>query len=168
MKLKLSKARKIAKLKRKLAKTKSLSFIQKRIMQKSLWKFNYTSVAKASFIGMFWMMIPIPFQMVPAIIMCIYFRANIPLAVFCVWISNPFTWLPIFFANYLFGCYLLGMNVNVVEWHSYAEYMIHNIAHFWKPLYLGSIVGGLILGAVCCSIIYGIKFLKLKTESSSC
>lgn len=168
MKLRLSRARKIAKLKRTLAKTKSLSFIQKRIMQKSLWKFSYASVAKASFIGMFWMMIPMPFQMLPAIIMSVYFRANIPLAVFCVWISNPFTWLPIFFVNYLFGCYLLGMDVNIVEWHSYAEYMIHNITHFWKPLYLGSIVGGFILGSVCYSIVYGIKFLKFKAELSSC
>ena len=168
MKLRLSKARKIAKLKKALAKTKSLAFIQKRIMKKSLWKFSYPSIARAFFIGMFWMMIPMPFQMVPAIIMCIYFRANIPLAVFCVWISNPFTWLPIFFANYLFGCYLLDMNVNVIEWHSYADYMIHNIAHFWKPLYLGSIVGGFILGVVCYCAIYTIKFLKQKRELSSC
>ena len=153
------KAREIIKLKRKLVHVRGLGFVKLRFMNKDLWRFNYSSTARACMIGMFWMMIPMPFQMLPAVVLCVYLRANIPLALICVWISNPLTWLPIYFANYLLGSYLLGMDTGVADWHSYALYVAQHIGKFWQPLYLGSIVGGILLGGLCYCGIYLSKYI---------
>ncbi|MED7789379.1 DUF2062 domain-containing protein [Francisella sp. 19X1-34] len=155
-----SRARKLVKLKKSLGQTKGLRFVEEKLLKKPLWRLSYGSVARALMIGLFWMMIPMPFQMVPTAIMCIYLRANIPAAIACVWISNPVTWLPIYFANYIFGSFLLGLNINIVNWRSYANYVMQNVDQFWRPLYLGSIVGGLILGIVAFVLVYLVKFLR--------
>ncbi|BCD89910.1 hypothetical protein fh0823_00490 [Francisella halioticida] len=130
------------------------------MLKKPLRHLSYGSAARALMIGLFWMMISMPFQMLPTVIMCVYLRANIPIAIICVWISNPITWLPIYFANYIFGSFLLGLNINIVNWQAYANYVMQNIEQFWRPLYLGSIVGGLILGSVAFLLVYLIKFLR--------
>ena len=106
------------------------------------------------------MMIPLPFQMVPAVIIGVYLRANISAILICVWFSNPFTWIPLYFANYLFGCYLLGLNINIVDWQAYAMYMMDNIGKFWQPLYLGSIVGGLIVASIGFMTVYAIGLIR--------
>ncbi|MED7819679.1 MULTISPECIES: DUF2062 domain-containing protein [unclassified Francisella] len=155
-----SRARKLVKLKKSLGQTKGLRFIDEKLFKKTLWRPSYGSVARALMIGLFWMMIPMPFQMVPTVIMSVYLRANIPIAIICVWISNPITWLPIYFANYIFGSFLLGLNINIVDWRAYANYVMQNIEYFWRPLYLGSIVGGLILGSIAFLLVYLIKFLR--------
>ncbi len=160
--MKLKNARKVALLKKSLAKTKGLSFLQKNLMQKSLWRFSYSSVAKALFIGMFWMMIPMPFQMIPAAIMCVMFRANIPLAITCVWISNPVTWIPIYFSNYVLGTILLNEHINISDGNSCANYVLDHIDDFWQPLYLGSFVGGILLGLGCFIFIHILRIIREK------
>lgn len=154
------KARKIIKLKKKLAAIKGLGFIQVRLLHKDLWRLSYGSAARASMIDVFWMMIPIPMQMIPAIMLCVYLLANIPLVMACIWLSNPFTWLPMYFGNYLLGSYLLGMSVNITDWHSYATYLVEHIDQFWQPLYLGSVVGGFILGGISYCGIYLFKYTR--------
>lgn len=66
-------------------------------------------VARGVAIGMFWAWIPMPFQMVPAALLCWLLRSNLPLAIACVWISNPLTYLPIFALEYGIGRRILGM-----------------------------------------------------------
>ncbi|AIT09907.1 hypothetical protein LO80_07960 [Candidatus Francisella endociliophora] len=161
-----SRARKLVKLKKRLGQTRSLRIVEAKLLQKQLWKFGYKSVARGLMIGLFWMMIPMPFQMVPTVIMCIYLRANIPLAIACVWISNPITWLPLYFANYLFGSFILGLNINIIEWKAYATYVMNNIWQFWQPLYLGSFVGGLILSSLAFVLVYIVRFLRMQIKKN--
>ena len=59
-------------------------------------------------VGMFWACAPMPMQMVPALLFCWLARANIVLAMVCVWISNPFTYAPIFYLEYSIGRLLFG------------------------------------------------------------
>ena len=82
---------------------KYLRFILKRVGHKPyLWEFNRREVVMATWIGVFWAMVPMPFQMIPAVIMSVVFRANILVAIAWVWLSNPFTMLPIFYFEYIF------------------------------------------------------------------
>ena len=71
-------------------------------------RFTETPVARGMAVGMFWAFVPMPFQMAPAFFFCWLARANIPVAMVCVWISNPFTYLPIFSAQYQIGAWLFG------------------------------------------------------------
>lgn len=105
-------------------------------------------------IGMFWMAIPIPSQMLVAAVFAIIFRANLPLSVALVWISNPLTMPPIFYFNYVVGTYILGQQA-AEDWHFELswEWMIHTLDDLWMPLFLGSAVVGLALGLISYVII---------------
>ncbi|WP_157671395.1 hypothetical protein [Francisella halioticida] len=67
-----SRARKLVKLKKSLGQTKGLRFIEEKLLKKPLRHLSYGSAARALMIGLFWMMISMPFQMLPTVIMCVY------------------------------------------------------------------------------------------------
>jgi uncharacterized protein (DUF2062 family) len=134
---------------------KSLKFMHGLIHEPNLWHFNRRSVARAAMIGLFWAMIPMPFQMVPAAFLAFYLTANLPLSLALVWISNPITMPPIFYATYKFGAFLLGTEP-VDNFEFTAEWLTNGLAIVWRPLYFGSVVTGIILGS--CGY-FGVRFV---------
>jgi len=133
----------------KIRNMKGLGFLGKWLGNPALWHFHRHSVARAFVIGLFWMSIPMPSQMVAAAITAIIFRANLPISVALVWISNPLTMPPIFYFNYLVGTWILHTPAEPslhfeLSWH----WMMTTLDHIWLPLYLGSAVVGIVLGVI--------------------
>ncbi|CAN8140224.1 DUF2062 domain-containing protein [Thiomicrorhabdus sp. 6S2-11] len=133
----------------KVKNLKGLGWLGSLLHNPNIWHLHRYSVAKAFFIGLFFMAIPMPSQMVAAALFAILLRANLPLSVALVWISNPITMGPIFYFNYEIGSLILGQAVNPdlhfqLSWHWLTEVL----GELWKPLYLGSTVVGLVLGSV--------------------
>ena len=93
------KARRLITRRKRLESSKFLGSVAHKLTKKSLWIASYDTVAKSVFIGLFWMMIPLPLQTTPVIISVIILRANIPTAISTVWISNPLTWIQIYLGN---------------------------------------------------------------------
>ena len=93
-------------------------------------------------------MIPIPLQMVTAAFSAIVFRVNLPLSVALVWLTNPLTMPPIFYFNYLVGTWVVGKPPGVGEFHLSLDWISAQLGQIWLPLYLGSTVVGIVLGAV--------------------
>ena len=71
------------------------------------FSFAPDAVRRGLAVGLFWAMMPMPFQMAPATLFCWLARANLPLALVCVWISNPLTYAPIFLLQFQVGRRLL-------------------------------------------------------------
>ncbi len=134
--------------KESLRKVKSLQFLGEMLFQPNLWHFNRYSVSVAAFVGIFCCFLPIPFQMVPCVLLCIWLRCNVPLSVALVWVSNPITMPPMFYFTYRIGSMILGepeQVENVTISLSGGAQQIHLI---WQPLILGSLLTGLILGGL--------------------
>jgi uncharacterized protein (DUF2062 family) len=74
----------------------------------SLWHLNQRSLPGAVAIGMICGMIPGPFQMLSALIVCIPLRKNIPLALGVTFYTNPFTIVPLYLVAYEYGRLLVG------------------------------------------------------------
>lgn len=134
---------------KKLLKIKGFNSIAHWFQDPNLWHLNRNSVAKAFFIGPFWSAIPMPWQMVVAAISAVMVRANLPLSIVLVWISNPFTMAPLWYFNYRVGSLLLGERANeslhfVMSW----DWIFHTFTVIWQPLLLGSFVVGLALGSI--------------------
>ena len=124
---------------------KMLSFISHHFRGRDyLWEFNQSTVTKATWIGVFWAVMPMPLQMLPAVVFAILFRANILVAIAWVWVSNPFTMLPILYASYYLGCHALGIefSANAVSAN------IHHIASNWHLILLPLVLGAVILGII--------------------
>ena len=93
---------------REIRGNKYLKFLGDHLHDPNLWHFNRRSVARATATGLFCAFLPMPFEMVPAAVGAILWRANLPLAIAWVWISNPLTWLPLYGPPYLLGAWLLN------------------------------------------------------------
>lgn len=76
------------------------------LFHRSLWIPCAGSVSTALSIGLFFSMLPIPFQMLASALVAMRFRANIPFAMGACWVTNPFTQVPIFVAQFGLGQWL--------------------------------------------------------------
>lgn len=131
----------------KIKSAKGIQWMGSWLHDPNIWHLNRSSVSKAFLIGLFWMSIPIPSQMVTAALTAIAFRANLAISVALVWISNPITMGPIFYFNYKIGTLILGHDAQEIPHFELSwQWMTTTLGDLWLPLYLGSAVVGLVLG----------------------
>ena len=131
-----------------LKNTKSLQFLGDRIFEPNLWHFNRYSLSLAAFVGGMCCFLPIPFQMIPCVFICIAVRCNIPLAVAIVWVSNPITMGPMMYFAYLVGSWMLGTQLEVTPLEPSLDWFLGHLAEVWQPLILGCFFCGLVTGTV--------------------
>ena len=119
------------------------------------WVGDRASFARAGFIGVFCMMLPIPFQMVLGSIFAYYFRANIPLASALAWITNPLTMGFIWYGGYQFGTFILNTPSmgNLIQNNQHirlasAEWFSTIFPHIWQPFFFGNLILGIFFGSL--------------------
>ena len=131
-----------------IKENRHLRFLGSAIHDANLWQLNRRSAAAAFFVGIFVAFIPMPFQMVLAAVLAIFFRCNLPLSVALVWITNPLTMPAIFYFTYKIGCFILQSPVSESSFSLTVQGLGAGLARIWKPLYLGSLVSGTALGFI--------------------
>lgn len=127
---------------------KSLAFLAPLMGKPNLWHLNRRSVAQAFFIGIFCAFIPMPFQMILAALLAFYFNSNLPISVGLVWLSNPITMPPLFYATYSFGAYILDIPAREYNSDISLDSLLAKLGEIWVPLYLGSVLAGLIFALI--------------------
>ena len=123
---------------------KSLRFLGHLINDANLWKLNRHSVARAMAIGLFWAMIPMPMQMLAAAALAIPLRANLPISIGLVWLTNPITMPPVFYCTYKLGAWLMHLPPITLPEHLSMELITAELGALWQPLLLGSFVSGVV------------------------
>ena len=106
----------------------------------------------------------IGFQMVLCLALAALFGANKLVGLPFVWISNPLTLWAIYGPNYLLGRWLLGGNRPAPDFIRAAAWTggwVERIRVWWTetwhvfgPLWLGSIIMGLLLGSITYVLVY--------------
>lgn len=140
-----------------------LQFLGNRLLNPSLWQINRRSVAKAAAVGLFCAWMPIPFQMVLAASLAIFFSANIPLSVALVWLSNPLTMPPLFYGAYRLGAWIL--NLPLVEFNF--ELSFHWLVEVFETTATPLLLGSFILGITCAAIAYFAMNLTWRINTAS-
>ncbi|MBM6549984.1 DUF2062 domain-containing protein [Marinomonas ostreistagni] len=135
-----------------LKQNKALKILGSQIYEADLWHLSRRSVAKAFWNGIFWAALPMPFQMVAAALFAIPLRANIPLSIALVWVTNPLTMPLVFYVNYLIGTWIIGNGIDS-EFQLSVEWIWGQMEHIWIPLYVGSTVAGFVLGGLAYAAI---------------
>lgn len=126
----------------------ALQFLGDLLHDPNLFHLNRHSVSVAFFWGLFIAMLPIPGQMAVAAGAALLFRCNLPISVALVWITNPFTMPFFFFLTFQVGRLILGTEPLMVEPELTWDWLANEFGHLWKPLLAGSVLTGLIFGAL--------------------
>ena len=140
----------------KIKNIKGLGFLGDKLHAPNLWHLNRRSVSRAFAVGL-WAMYtpPLPWQQVIAAIGAIYFNANLPIAVALVWITNPLTWIPLYYIAYQVGALAMGAPTFSFDQFS-SLFSIDKVMELGTPLLLGCFIlmnVGAVLG------YYGIQYL---------
>lgn len=132
----------------KLKNHRSLRWLGDHLHDPNLWHLNRRSVARAVAIGLFAMYLPLPFQMAIAALLALPFRANLPLSVALVWITNPLTMPVMFYLSYRVGASLMDWGHETPETILSLEGIWQEFGQIWPPLFIGGVVVGLILAGI--------------------
>jgi uncharacterized protein (DUF2062 family) len=120
---------------------KSLQFLGQKLHDPNLWHINRRSICMAFAVGLFGAWIPTPGQMAIAAAMAIYFRANLPISVALVWLTNPITMPPLFFFAYQVG--LWSMNLPASDGFDFSlTGMLSELGDVWQPFLMGCFILG--------------------------
>lgn len=114
---------------------------------KNLWRLNRRSVSRGVAAGVFSAFIPLPIQMITAILLSVFIRGNIPIAVLLTWISNPITTAPIIYFTYLVGNFVIGEKTEKIlmpefvirfdSIHTFLSSSMDLLSHFGKGYFVG-------------------------------
>ncbi len=138
-----------------LKSNKSLGVLGEYVHDPSVWHLNRRSVSGAVAIGMFMCWIPFPFQMVIAGVLAVLFRVNLAISVVLVWITNPVTIPPMFYAAYKLGSKILGQTPLPYQMEFNVEWIFQKLAEIWPPLAVGSLLFAIV------SSLLGFLFVRL-------
>ena len=120
----------------------SLKFLGPLLEDPNLFHLNRYSVSMAFLIGVFLAFFPLPGQMILAAVIAFWVRCNLPITVALVWITNPITIPPIFFATYKLGSWLLNTPPMLFEGGITWQWINDELGRLWKPLLIGSLCAG--------------------------
>ncbi|MEM8641707.1 MAG: DUF2062 domain-containing protein [Cyanobacteria bacterium P01_G01_bin.54] len=98
------------------------------------------------------------FQTILGLVLATLLRGNRLAAAAATWISNPFTYVPIYMFNFYLGQWLLPLpplELKAVNWTSFSA-LTHMGGQFVLTLALGCMVGGLVVALVCYGLSYGV------------
>ncbi|PAU66413.1 ATP-binding protein [Pseudomonas sp. PIC25] len=127
---------------------KSLRFLGKLIHDPNLWHLNRHSVARAMAVGLFSAFVPIPMQMLLAASLAVPMRANLPISVGLVWLTNPITMPPVFFCTYKLGTWILRTPSENMPAELTMAWISAKLASLWEPLLVGSLATGLVFAVL--------------------
>lgn len=128
-----------------------------------LWHLNRYSVSWAVSVGLFMAFVPVPFQMPLAAAAAILIGCNLPISVSMVWLTNPVTIPPFFYAAYKTGAWILGQAPRQVDFELSAEWLLNELGAVWEPFLLGCLVLGLAfagIGHVAVRVIWRIHVMS--------
>ncbi|WP_020210370.1 DUF2062 domain-containing protein [Gilvimarinus chinensis] len=126
----------------------ALQFLGDLLHDPNLFHLNRHSVSLAFFFGIFFAFLPLPGQMVLAALCALWVRCNLPITLALVWITNPLTYAPIFFATYQLGRWILDApSLASSSEHNWA-WVMEEFSQIWKPLLLGSVLTGIVVGGL--------------------
>lgn len=98
------------------------------------------SITGAVWLGLFIALLPLPAQAVLAPLAAILFRVNLPVAFAAVFVTNPVTWVPIYFFEYRLGVLILELPAQAFSIEMSWRWVLEELPRYWRPLLLGSVV----------------------------
>jgi uncharacterized protein (DUF2062 family) len=149
----------------------ALRIFERFLHDPNLFHLNRHSVSVAFFWGLLIAILPVPGQMPLAALAALVFRCNLPIAVALAWVSNPLTTPFLMLISYKLGAFILQadpvLNGQPLSYETLAAsanqvwdqlcagnfadswgWLMKSLGGIWKPLLLGLIVTGLLLGTL--------------------
>jgi len=132
---------------------------------------NRRSVAGAVWIGLLIGLLPLPGQTIAALLVAILLRVNLAIAGLTVWVTNPFTIVPVFYSEYRLGALILNEPLQPFTIELSWDWLTGGLLEVWKPLLLGSFISATVvasLGYVAVSVTWrGLVMMRYRSRHAA-
>jgi len=143
-----------------IKENKSLRCVGQYLHNPNLWTLNRYSVATSVSVGLFSALLPLPAQTLIAAVIAIVSKANLPISVGLVWISNPLTTPFIAYFCYKIGTKILKMPEHSFKMQFSVEWIVEKFHSIGAPFLVGSLVLAIVsalLGNMVIRIIWRVS-----------
>ena len=123
-----------------------LRIFGERLAESQLWSLNRRSITVAFGVGIGVSFIPLPVHLLLVVLAAIIWRLNVAVGIAGCYIVNPLTMVPVYYAAYRVGAWLLRYRPRHFEFHPNWNWLEHGLGPAWKPFLLGCLVCGLVGG----------------------
>jgi uncharacterized protein (DUF2062 family) len=131
-----------------LRQYRSLRIFSRWLKQSDLWHLNRRSASMGLGIGLFMAFMPMPLQVIPSTAVALLVRANLPLAIAGVWLTNPFTVPPLYFMCYRIGTWVLGLPALPIAFDPSWTWLRETLVLIWQPFVLGCFIAATVSGTL--------------------
>jgi len=130
--------------------------LSKPLRQRNLWVPCRDSVASGLAIGLFFSMMFMPFQMLPAALIAMRVKANVPIAMAACWITNPITAAPALYGQFYLGQWLRDtLHVPMPEFMTKVQFDVPAVGLLNAGSFiLGMISSGVILALLAYPLVH--------------
>lgn len=108
----------------------------------NLWAIRRRSVAPGVALGLFWAWMPLPGHSVLSAISAIGLRVHLPLAALMTFVTNPVTILPMYYAAYRLGIWLLDQPERAFNFELSLGWLMSELTTLGPPLLIGCVLLG--------------------------
>ena len=126
------------------------------LFDRNLWVPCRDTVAMGLAFGLFFSVMAMPFQSLPAAILSMRFRGNVPFAVAATWFSNPFTTPAILFGQFRLGQWMRdSLAMPMPEFLTTVQFNVPGVGVLNAASFiLGMITSGVLLALCAYPIVY--------------
>ena len=123
-----------------------LSIFGDRLTDSHLWSLNRHSITAAFGVGIGVSFIPLPVHLPLVVLAALWWRLNVAVGIVGAYLVNPFTMVPIYYAAYRVGAWLLRYRPRHFVFHLTWKWLEHGLGPAWKPFLVGCLVCGIVCG----------------------
>ena len=107
------------------------------IADSRLFALQRRGVTGAFAVGLAICFIPLPVHTPLAIAVALWARLNLPVIIATIYLINPLTIVPVYYAAYLVGAAVLGYHRRAFHFRLSWEWLQYGLGPLWKPFLLG-------------------------------
>ena len=123
-----------------------LSLFGDHLTDSHLWSLNRHSITAAFGVGIAVSFIPLPVHLGLVVLLAIWWRLNVAVAIAGTYFVNPFTVVPVYFTSYRVGSWLLGYHPRHFRFQFTWNWLEHGLGPAWRPFLVGCLVCGVLTG----------------------
>jgi uncharacterized protein (DUF2062 family) len=125
-----------------------LRLFRTQLVDPRLWRLQRRSVTNAFAAGLAIMFVPLPVHLPLATLVAVVWRLNIPTIIATVFIVNPLTMVPIYYAAYRVGAALVRVPPRAFGFRLSWDWLQHGLGPMWKAFLVGCLASALICGVL--------------------